>query len=309
MDEDNDEIREEAKKLVVMDEDLKFAYQSNRISKAEFEERHNLILDRLDTLRRKETREEDERDGLLAKLLSLQSDLNDGIIDSDTYTERFTEIQEKLESLDHPGKQLRTQKNTSGDSYYYSNDKNYTIFSASLWVILILSILISVTGLFSVTDALSSALTHVPAQYKDALMSYQIAILVILIIGVLIRAVILWASASIAGIEKATYGKAIICTIAGFIAGVGSSVALYFISTTALIRGDSINSIVLITWTLPLLQLIILVFLDVWIIKSAFYTEWGKAILTEIIEFIIGIIITAVIYLALIVLFGFSFHM
>lgn len=309
MDENTSEkIEENARKLIITDEKLKLAYQRGEISKVEFEEKHKPILEKLDALKKKKVQMESEKNRLLAELLHLRGELKDGRIDNDTYARRFSEIQGEMELIEDPERQLKAQKGIV-DYRYHSSSKDYYIFPTTLWIILMVFAIISIISLFLFTDFIFTALSHIPPQYKGMVMSYLLFVPIILIIGVLIGAAILWVSAYIAGVEEVTYSGAITCIIASFIVGFGLSIIFSLLPLGAFFIGSSIGLIILISWMLLILRLILFVFLDLWIIKSVFYTTWVKAVITWIISLVIGFIVGIVISTIITLLFGSLFFM
>ncbi|RLI88518.1 MAG: hypothetical protein DRO76_00210 [Candidatus Altiarchaeales archaeon] len=137
------------------------------------------------------------------------------------------------------------------------------------------------------------------------LLSYLLLVPIVLIIGVLIRAAILWVGAYIASIEEVTYSKGITCAVAEVIVLSGSSIIFSLLSIDFFFMGGSIGLITPISWILLILRFLLVASLSVWIIKSVFYTTYTKAVITWIVSIIIGVVI----YLIMIALFGLAFYM
>ncbi len=98
--------------------------------------------------------------------------------------------------------------------------------------------------------------------------------LLALVIGILVSALFLWVAAKIVKIDGASFGKAILATIVGFIAAGIINFVLAFIPV--------------IGWILGFIAAILIM---VFVIQKFFATTFGKAFLVWLIDFIISLII------------------
>ncbi len=125
-------IKGKTRKLIVMDEKLKLAYQDNRISRVEFKKKHKLISDKIKALKKK-TYEGREKERLLAELLSLRGDLAEGVIDHDMYAIKSVEIHKNLRSVRYPSK-------TKGRGY----QEEYKLLNGILFLSFVVPVLFAI---------------------------------------------------------------------------------------------------------------------------------------------------------------------
>jgi hypothetical protein len=109
------------------------------------------------------------------------------------------------------------------------------------------------------------------------LVEIGISLIAFLVVALLLAAFFLWVGAKLAGIEGASFGKAILAALASVIA-----LGLLEVILSLLPRSGG------------LIGLLLGVLVSIYIIKAVFDTSWGKAILAWIL-YIVAIIVAGII--------------
>jgi len=285
-------------------EGLKEAFHEGKVSKKKFTKIRRAIEDKMQRLRdRKIAMYKKEREALEWDQLDLDKDLEEEIITKEEYQKRQDDLDKKARVLESKIRALGPEE----EAHKYPDfeeeaigARESSVFSPRLWSILtifgmaaIIGTIVSVALVFTSLPFLGS----MPPQYKSLILSQLILIPFLIVIGVLIGAGILYVSASIAGIKEATFNKALICTIAISVVGIGSNFIYAFLAmgvimivgvggSPTMMLGSVFGIILTILW------LVLTIYLYIWIIKDGFNTHWMNAVVVWILMAVLGVILT-----------------